>query len=70
MEVLELLEKKQEALEMTDGEFADFLGISRPHWSLVRHRRRKVGPKVRILAAERWPKQRDFFLAYRNYRAG
>lgn len=70
MEALDLLKKKQEALEMCDGDFAAFLGISAAHWSLLRRHRRAMGGKTRILAAERWPKHRDIFLSMDDDKTG
>lgn len=61
--VTKLLVERQAAMGMKDGEFADFLGVSRATWCKDKKGLRRPGPKVRMAAARRFPRQSHIFLA-------
>jgi len=44
--LLQALVEKQQAIQMNDREFAEYLGISRALWEAVRNHRRAISVRV------------------------
>ena len=61
--LVRILEQRQEKEGQSHQEFADRLGISRVHWSYLRHGKRQPGDKVRGKAIKAFPELGDIHVS-------